>query len=227
MGIFSRLADIINSNVNTLLDRAEDPEKLIRLIILEMEETLVEVRATAAKAIAEKKEVKRFLARAREAEAEWQRKADFALAKGREDLSKGALIEKARLAENAKALETERVALEDSLARGEADIVKLMAKLKEAKAKQRTIRARHDSATSRLKVRRQLYESRVDDAFARFEQVDRRLDATEGEVEAFDLGRTKTLTEEIADLEAESAIEDELAAMKVRLAKGDAKASPK
>ena len=223
MGIFSRFADIINSNVNTLLDRAEDPEKLIRLIILEMEETLVEVRATAAKAIAEKKEVTRSLARVRQAEAEWRRKAEVALAKGREDLSRKALIEKAGLAETAKALEAERVALGDSLARGEADIAKLMAKLKEAKAKQRTIQARHESATSRLKVRRQLYESRVDDAFARFEQVDRRLDATEGEVEAFDLGRTRTLTEEISELEADSTIEDELVAMKVRLAKAGRK----
>lgn len=222
MGIFTRLTDIINSNVNVILDRAEEPEKIIRLVIREMEETLVEVRASAAKTIAERKEVRRALDRIREAQSEWQRKAEVALTKGREDLSRGALIEKAKLLENADALEGELSTLEHAITHADSDIGKLEAKLREAKAKQKTIDARKQTATSRLKVRRHLYESRIDDAFVRFEEVERRLDAAEGEVEVFDLGRSKTLNEEIADLEAQNGVEEELRVMKQRLAKGAA-----
>ncbi len=225
MGIFSRLADIINSNLNSILDRAEDPEKIIRLVIQEMEDTLVEVRSTAAKTIAEKKETARRLARLQEAQRGWAEKAELALTKGREDLAKGALVEKAKLAETAGLLKEEFDELDAMLAQGEADIAKLESKLREAKAKQQSITARHETATSRLKVRRNLYDGRVDDAFARFEQVEKKLDAAEGEVEAFDLGRGKTLAEEISELAAESVIEDELAALKARVAK--AKAAPK
>jgi phage shock protein A len=180
------------------------------------------VRASAAKTIAERKEVRRALDRIREAQAEWQRKAEVALTKDREDLSRGALVEKTKLVENADALEGELSTLEHAIAHADSDIVKLEAKLKEAKAKQKTIDARRQTASSRLKIRRHLYESRIDDAFARFEVVERRLDATEGEVEAFDLGRSKTLNEEIADLEAQNGVEEELRAMKQRLAKGAA-----
>ena len=224
MGIFSRLADIVNSNVNTILDRAEEPEKIIRLIIQEMEDTLVEVRSSAAESIAEKKEIMRSLERLMAAQAEWQRKAEVALEKGREDLSRGALLEKSRLAESAQALKDELVAVESALSQGEADIIKLEAKLTEAKAKQKSILTRHETASSRLKVRRKLYDSRVEDAFARFDLMEKRVDEREGEVEAYDLGRGRTLDEQIADLEAESAIEDELTALKARLAKGRAAA---
>ncbi len=219
MGIFTRLADIVNSNVNTILDNAEDPEKIIRLIIREMEETLVEVRAAAAKTIAEKKGIQRALKRLHEAQAEWQRKAEVALAKDREDLSKAALIEKAKLADDAGQLEDELAALENALAKGEEDIAKLDAKLREATTKRKAMMARQDTAASRLRVRRQLHDGRVEDAFSRFEIVEKRLDMAEGKVEAFDLGPARTLTEEIGELEAESAVEAELAAMKARLAK--------
>jgi len=220
MGIFSRLTDIVNSNVNNILDRAEDPEKIIRLIVQEMEETLVEVRAAAARSIAEKKEIQRNLSRYENAQAEWARKAEVALGKDREDLAKAALAEKAKLAETAEALQAEVDALDEALDRNEADIVKLQDKLREAKAKQKSIKARHETASSRLRVRKQLFDGKIEDAFTRFEHMEKRLDATEGEAEAFDLGRGKSLTEEIAELEAESAIEEELEAMKARLAKG-------
>jgi phage shock protein A len=219
MGIFSRLTDIVNSNVNSILDRAEDPEKIIRLVIQEMEETLVEVRATAAQTIAEKKEIARNLHRYEEAQAEWERKAEVALTKGREDLSKAALVEKSKLNETAAALKDELAALDQSLAGSEKDVVKLQSKLKEAKAKQKSIRARHETATSRLKVRRRLYDGKIEDALARFTQMEKRLDEKEGEVESFDLGRTKSLKDEITELEAESAVEQELAALKAKLAK--------
>jgi phage shock protein A len=229
MGIFSRLADIINSNLNSILDRAEEPEKIIRLVIQEMEDTLVEVRSTAAKTIAEKKESNRRLARLAEAQAGWEEKAELALSKGREDLAKAALVEKSKLAEAAGLLREELEELDAMLQQGETDISKLEAKLREAKAKQQSLTARHETASSRLKVRRNLYDGRVDDAFARFEQVEKKLDAAEGEVEAFDLGRGRSLAEEISELATESAIEDELAALKARLqkAKSGSSAAPK
>jgi phage shock protein A len=226
MGIFSRLADIINSNLNSILDRAEEPEKIIRLVIQEMEDTLVEVRSTAAKTIAEKKEATRRLARLAEAQQGWEQKAELALSKGREDLAKGALVEKSKLAEAGAMLREELEELDAMLHQGEADIAKLESKLREAKAKQQALAARHETASSRLKVRRNLYDGRVDDAFARFEQVEQKLDAAEGEVEAFDLGRGRSLAEEISELAAESAIEDELAALKARLAKSKDAAKP-
>jgi len=219
MGIFSRLTDIINSNLNSILDRAEDPDKIIRLVIQEMEDTLVEVRSTAAKTIAERKEATRRLARLSEAQRGWEQKAELALSKGREDLAKGALVEKAKLTEAGAMLQEELEELGAMLQQGEADIAKLESKLREAKAKQQALAARHETASSRLKVRRNLYDGRVDDAFARFEQVERKLDAAEGEVEAFDLGRGRSLAEEISELAGDSAIEDELAALKARLKK--------
>lgn len=217
MGIFSRLTDIINSNLNSILDRAEDPEKIIRLVIQEMEDTLVEVRSTAAKTIAERKEATRRLGRLSEAQKGWEQKAELALSKGREDLARGALVEKAKLAEAGLMLEEELAELDAMLSHGETDIAKLESKLREAKAKQQALTARHETASSRLKVRRNLYDGRVDEAFARFEQVEKKLDAAEGEVEAFDLGRGKSLAEEISELAAESSIEDELTALKARL----------
>ena len=219
MGIFSRLADIVNSNINAILDNAEDPQKIMRLIIQEMEETLVEVRATAARGIAEKKDVDRRLARLQEAQAEWERKAEVALRRDREDLSKAALIEKARLGETVKALLQERDALTNALAQGEGDIAKLEAKLRDAKTRQKTMEARHETASNRLKTRKQVYDSRADDAFSRFEAFERRIDEKEGKAEAYELGKTRTVADELADLEADAAIEDELKALKERVAK--------
>ena len=223
MGIFSRFADIINSNIGAILDRAEDPEKIIRLIIQEMEDTLVEVRTNAAHAIAERKEIGRKLSRLQETRHEWERRAELALAKGREDLAKGALLEKAKLGEVGRMLEEQLAQVETALGQGDADISKLQTKLAEAKAKQKAIMVRHDTADSRLKVRRNLYDSRVDDALARFDQVERKLDEAEGKVEAYDLGQRRTLAQEIADLEAESAIDEELSVLKRRLATDDPK----
>ncbi len=217
MSIFSRLADIINSNLSSILDRAEDPEKMIRLMIQEMEDTLVDVRASAAKVIADKKEINRRLVRLGEAQTNWQRKAELALNKDREDLAKGALRERAKLADIAKALEEELEYLDEALNRQEEDIVKLENKLREAKAKQKVILARHETASNRLRVRRAVYDSRVDETFVRFDQMEKRLDNLEGEVESYDVAKGKTLSEEIAELESEDDIELELEALKARL----------
>jgi phage shock protein A len=217
MGIFSRLADIVNSNINAILDRAEDPEKIIRLIIQEMEDTLVEVRSSAVRTIAEKKELERRLAALQREAEEWQRRAELALTKGRDDLAKGALLAKARVAEAARSLETQLAQLEDGLQKQNEDIAKLQAKLADAKAREKSIAARHKTAAARLKVRTKLYDERIADAFARFEQVERTLDHLEGKVEAYDIGRKKSLSEELAGLEAESGVDEELAALKARL----------
>ena len=219
MSIFSRLGDIINSNINAILDRAEDPAKFIRLIIQEMEDTLVEVRANAARSIAEKKEISRKLERLQQARAGWQDRAALALVKDREDLAKAALLEKTKLQETAQILEQELSHMESAMVQGDADISKLEAKLSEAKAKQKSLAARHETAGARLRVRRSLSDPRVDEALARFEQVEKKLDEAEGRVEAYDLGAPKTLAQEIADLASESAIDEELAALKRRLAR--------
>jgi phage shock protein A len=225
MGIFSRLADIINANLNSALDRAEDPEKMIRQMIHEMEDTLVEVRANAARMIADRKGLERRRGSLDAAQVEWQRKAELALSKDREDLARAALTEKARLAQDLKDLDEELVHLDEALTKYEEDIGKLEAKLREAKAKQKVIVARQATATSRLKVRRQVHDRRIDDAFVRFEQMERRLDAAEGEVEAFDLGRGKTLADEINDLASNTAVEEELKELKSKLGRGQVPSS--
>lgn len=217
MGIFSRLADIVNSNINAILDRAEDPEKIIRLIIQEMEDTLVEVRSSAVRTIAERKEIERRLAGLQGQQEEWQRRAELAVTKGREDLAKGALLAKARVAEAVAGLESQRKHIEDALLKENEDIAKLQAKLADAKAREQAIIARQKTAANRIKLRTHLHDERITDAFARFEQVERALDEMEGKVEAFDLGRKQTLTEEIAGLEAEDGVEEELKALKERL----------
>jgi phage shock protein A len=217
MGIFSRLADIVNSNINSILDRAQDPEKIIRLIIQEMEDTLVEVRSSAVRTIAEKKEIERRVATLEREQEEWQRRAELAVTKGRDDLAKGALNAKARVAEALSVLQRQHQQIDEALARQNEDIGKLQAKLADAKTREKAIAARHKTAANRIKLRTHIYDERITDAFARFEQVERALDQAEGKVEAFDLGRGKTLADELAGLEAENGVEEELRALKERL----------
>ena len=217
MGIFSRLADIVNSNINAILDRAQDPEKIIRLIVQEMEDTLVEVRSSAVRTIAEKKEIERRVAALEREQEEWQRRAELAVTKGRDDLAKAALHAKARVAGALSALQHQRQQIEEALSSQNEDIAKLQAKLADAKTREKAIAARQKTAVSRIKLRTHIYDERITDAFARFEQVERALDEAEGKVEAFDLGRGKTLADELAGLEAENGVEEELKALKERL----------
>lgn len=219
MGIFSRLTDIVNSNITALLDKAEDPAKMIRLIVQEMEDTLVEVRSDAARLIADRKEIARRLGKLQDAQTEWQKRAELALSRDREDLARAALVEKAKVAELVKALGTDDAILAERMANLDADIHRLQAKLGEAKAKQASLTARAQTANARLSVREQLYDGRVDGALARFDSIEKKLDEVEGRVEAFDLGKGKSLAEEIADLEAESEIEAELAKLKATTGK--------
>lgn len=218
MGIFSRLTDIVNSNLNALLDRAEDPEKIIRLIIQEMEDTLVEVRSAAVRSIAEKKGMERKAGELRTEQEDWQRKAELAVTKGRDDLAKAALHARARVGQSLGALERQLAQLAEVLARQNEDIGTLQAKLADAKAREQSLAARQKTAATRLKMRTRLYDERITDAFARFEQVERTLDEMEGQVEAYDLGRKPALAQEFAELEADAGLDEELEALKSRLA---------
>ena len=220
MSIFSRLSDIMNSNLNALLDRAEDPQKLIRLVIQEMEDTLVEVRSAAVRMIAERREIERRLATLRRDAAEWQRRAEFAVERGREDMAKAALLAKARIGQAIAEAEAQVAAIMDAIGKQNEDVGALQAKLDEAKSREKTISVRSQSAASRLRVRSSLYDQRITDAFARFEQVERNLDVMEGKVEAYDLGRKPArpgIEEEFAALEADAGVERELEALKIRL----------
>ena len=222
MGIFSRFSDIVNSNINAILEKAEDPEKIVRLMIQEMEDTLVEVRSAAARSIADKKELNRKLTALEHEQSDWEKKAELALSKGREDLAKAALVEKSQATAAAEALRADYTAIDDGLTKLNEDIARLEAKLNDAKARQKSLIARHKTANNRLAARRKLHDYKIDDALVRFEQYERRMDDVEGRVEAYDLGLPKDLNHEFASLEAEDAINDELAALKRRQAQKSA-----
>jgi phage shock protein A len=218
MGIFSRFTDIVNSNINSILDKAEDPEKLVRLMIQEMEDTLVEVRSTAARAIADRKEITRTLQQLEQEAREWQAKAELALDKEREELAKAALGEKARVVQAADALRNQHTTLGDGLEKLNDDIVRLEEKLVDAKTRQQALYARHQTASRRLEVRKRLHSARIDDAMIRFDQFERRIDDIEAHVESYDLGGKKTLKDEFADLETEDAVAKELRELKSKRA---------
>lgn len=222
MGIFSRTRDIIAANVTDLLDRAEDPAKMIRMIILEMEETLVEVRAQAARTIADQKEMRRHIFRLEELQASWTEKAQLALSKSREDLAKAALVEKQKAADMGDQLTAQIAVLDDALGANEEDIAKLQAKLREARVRQNSLVTRMASAESRLRAREMYAGEKVQDAFSRFDMLERRVDMAEGKADAMIMGgQVKTLEEEIAELQTDDRVEAELAVLKAAQAKKD------
>lgn len=219
MGIFSRTRDIIAANVTDLLDRAEDPAKMVRMIILEMEETLVEVRASAARTIADQKEMRRHIVKLDKLQESWMEKAELALSKDREDLAKAALVEKQKAADMAEQLQAEIAVLDDALRASEEDIAKLQTKLREARARQNSITARLESAHNRARVREAYAGQKVEEAFSRFDLLERRVDLAEGRADALQLGAPqKTLEEEIAELKSSEKVEAELAALKAKAA---------
>ena len=212
--VFSRARDIFAANMTELLDRAEDPARMIRMIILEMEETLVEVRATAARSIADMKELRRACTRLDEIQADWTAKAELALSKDREDLAKAALVERQKAADMAEGLRSEMDQLQQVLRGYEVDISKLQNKLREARARQNAIAARFESAVSRAKARELTHGERTAEAFAKFELLERRADFAEGRAEALGIG---SLEDEIHELRAAEAVDRELDAMKAAL----------
>jgi len=218
MGIFTRFSDIVNSNINAILDKAEDPEKIVRLMIQEMEDTLVEVRSAAARSIADKKDLNRRIEALENERKDWDDKAELALRKGREDLARAALVEKSRVASAVEAFKEDYVAVDDGLSKLNEDIARLEAKLEDAKARQKALLARHKTANSRLAARRKIHDYKIDDAMLRFEAYTRRIDDVEGRVEAYDLGMPKDLGHQFASLEAEESVKQELDALKARVA---------
>ena len=221
MGIFSRMGDIINANLNSALEKAEDPEKMIRLMIQEMEDTLVEVRSATAKCIAEKKERARLLKRLEEQRIDWERKAELALEKDRDDLARAALVEKTALSDRISYLNEELAQYEDQLAKYDGDIAKLQAKLTDTRNRQRALVMRHRSASQQLKTRKHLYNDKIDEMLHRFDHAEQRIEQIESEAESLDMGRKgQTLESEFRKLESDERIEAELAAMKSKQHKG-------
>jgi phage shock protein A len=217
MGIFTRFSDIVNSNINAILEKAEDPEKIVRLMIQEMEDTLVEVRSAAARSIADKKDLNRRLESLDRETGDWDEKAELAMRKGREDLAKAALVEKSRVSNAAEAVKSDYEAVDEGLAKLNEDIARLEAKLEDAKSRQKALLARHKTANSRLAARRKIHDYKIDDAMVRFEQYTRRIDDVEGRVEAYDLGLPKDLRHEFASLEAEESVQQEFDDLKRRV----------
>ncbi|ALM91415.1 MULTISPECIES: phage shock protein PspA [Alteromonas] len=223
MGIFSRFTDIVNSNINALLDKAEDPEKMVRLIIQEMEDTLVEVRSASAKTLANKKEIVSQINKYEADANDWQAKAELALSKDRDDLARAALQERKKSAEAAETLTNELTVVEQQISKLQDEIGQLQDKLADAKSRQKTIIMRQKTASSRLEVKRTLDSTKVDSAMGRFEQYERKIDDLESQVDAYDLGK-KTLNDEFAELETGDKIDEELAALKARV-KGNTSSS--
>lgn len=224
MGLFSRLGDIINSNINAMLDSAENPEKIARLIIQEMEDTLVEVRTAAARAMADKKEMEREIVHFSQTRDDWAAKAELAIDKGREDLARGALLAKQKAEGEIERRKAAMEAAEEAFAKRQDDLGKLQAKLDEAKAKHRALMMRREAAEQRIRVRSQVYDGRVDEALARYNNIERKVDELEAYADTIK-GSEPSLEAEFAALERNESVEKELAALKAKKAKSSKKTS--
>jgi phage shock protein A len=227
MGIFSRMSDIVNSNLNALCDSAEDPEKMIRLIIQEMEDTLVEVRSTSAKIIGDQKMVSRHRDRIAAEAAAWEDKAKLAVSKGRDDLAKAALQERRMTEEALRTVEEELTMAGEQVAQLNEEVGQLQQKLDDAKAKQKAILLRAKTVSSRVQIKRQVQRDELDNAFAKFERFERKVDNLEGELQALDLGRENAggLAAEIDALGAEDWLDEELMRIKDSMSATDPSAS--
>ena len=216
MGIFSRMSDIINSNINAMLDQAEDPAKMVRLIIQEMEDTLVEVRTSSARVLAERKQATRRLEQARADAEGWEEKARLALSRQREDLARGALQEKRAIDEEVTLVEAELAAADEHIEQLSTEVLQLQQKLDDARARQKALSLRTQTVQSRIKVKRQIQRDALDDAFLRFERFERRMDTLESQLEAMDIGRdvSPDLAAQINVLTDDERISDDLARLK-------------
>lgn len=217
MGIFSRFTDIVNSNINSLLDKAEDPEKMVRLIIQEMEDTLVEVRSNSAKAIAVKKDIQRQIDKSTIELNDWQEKAELALSKDREDLARKALSAKHRVVERNDALTKELMQIDEQISKLQEEVVMLQDKLVDAKQRQKSIILRKQTVSNRLQVQKKLDDYRASDASDKFDRYERKIDDLEAQVESY-TSTERTLADEFAELESDDAISTELEALKNKVA---------
>jgi len=223
MGIFSRMSDIVNSNINALLDSAEDPEKMIRLIIQEMEDTLVEVRSSSARVLADRKTAERKRLRIAQEVNDWEEKAKLAITKGREDLARAALQEKRAIEEELETISAELNSTDEHIEQLNDEVTQLQQKLSDAKAKQKALLMRSQTVHSRMAVKRQIHRSELDEAFSKFDKFERRMDNLEGELDAMDLGREGGLAAEIDALQDDDALNEELEALKQSMQRGEAK----
>ncbi|MFP4282623.1 MAG: phage shock protein PspA [Opitutales bacterium] len=216
MGIFSRFRDIVSANLNAMLERAEDPEKLIKLMIQEMEDTLVELKASCAGAMANRARLSRALATARERAEGWEKKARLAVEKGREDLAREALAERRSLLQEVEARESEMAHFEELIEQYQSDIRQLEEKLASARNKHRILVQRHIHASSRKQAQTKIRKADTSDAFVRFEQFEARIDRMEADADLVNYGRpsSKTLEDEFTHLERDEDIEKELASLK-------------
>lgn len=223
MGIFSRMSDIVNSNINALLDSAEDPEKMIRLIIQEMEDTLVEVRSSSARVLADRKTAERKRLRIAQEVNDWEEKAKLAITKGREDLARAALQEKRAIEEELATISAELNSTDEHIEQLNDEVTQLQQKLSDAKAKQKALLMRSQTVHSRMAVKRQMHRSELDEAFSKFDKFERRMDNLEGELDAMDLGREGGLAAEIDALQDDDALNEELEALKQSMQRGASK----
>lgn len=219
MGIFSRMTDIINSNINSMLDQAEDPEKMVRLIIQEMEDTLVEVRSSSARVLAERKAAARRLEQVQEEANSWEEKARLAITKDREDLARAALQEKRAIEEEVALVQAELDTTDEHIEQLNVEVSKLQQKLDEARAKQKALGMRSKTVESRIKVKRQIHREALDTAFNRFEHFERRMDTLESQLESMDVGRevSPDLAEQIVALEDDERISGDLERLKSQM----------
>ena len=223
MGVFSRFTDIVNANINSALDRAEDPEKIVRLIVTEMEETLVEIRANTAGYLADKKSYERKLAKLQEQSSHWQGKAELALNKEREDLARAALVEKQKSDEQVTQVQADIAKLDEILVTLQEDSARLNEKMTDAKAKQNAMVMRQNCAVTRLKVREQAHRHDIDDAIARFDSYESKIDDLEAQIEAYDTTNVTSLNAEFRKLETDNSVDDELNALKKKVASAPVK----
>ncbi len=216
MSIFSRLSDIINSNISALLDKAENPEKMIRMVIQEMEDTLVEVRSSTARVMAEKKTLTRRLDQLRAQTEDWEYKAELALSKDREDLARAALLEKAAIQTRVETTEADLFKLDETLDKLDGEINLLQEKLNDARARQKTIVMRTRATSTRRDVRKQLGNQAIDNAMDKFEYYERKIDQMEGQIDS-DSVEQKGLQAEFDELAREENIDQALRELKDRV----------
>lgn len=220
MGIFSRISDIINANINALLDSAENPEKMIRLVIQEMEETLVEVRTNSAKVLAEKKELLRRNERLQKQAEDWQHKAELALSKDRDDLAKAALLEKSTVNDLIEVVSQDLDKLEETLERLTDEIEKLQQKLNDAKARQKVILLRTRATQSRVSVNQRLNDRSYDSAMDKMDYFEQKIEQMESQIEADNLG-SSSLHNQFEELKVQDKIDQELEELKARVKSGE------
>ncbi|MCP4340716.1 MAG: phage shock protein PspA [Desulfobulbaceae bacterium] len=214
MGIFTRFSDIISSNINSMLDKAEDPEKMIKLMIHEMEDTLIELKSSCAGVIAGRKKVERKLEEINDKKDLWAQRANLAVVKGRDNLAREALIEKRRFTVLAEALEGELGEYAGLITQYHEDISELEGKLNNAKEKKRVLVQRHKRATGKKRAQQDIRRSNSGDTMARFDKLESRIEQMEAEADLVNMANKPTVEEEFDNLASDDEIENELAKIK-------------